>query len=114
MTSVGSLMPRKPSSHTVLILPFTGKTPKYTLPTNTPAPVVPPEPEQPSRYSSGPPANRGPGDAGNQRAMLRETFGGRLRIEEHSGFFLDDRPINYRDLMRIAKKVRIKSGLSVE
>jgi hypothetical protein len=108
----GRRMPRNPSKPPVVILPFIGKKPKLQHPTATP--TAPAQPTQPPRYSPGPPADRNPGDAGNQRAMLFETFGGRLRIDEQRGFFLDGRPIDYRDLMRKAKQLRITSGLSVE
>ena len=99
-------MPQKRPSPPVQIIPFRGKKPN---------PSTPPEKtDQLPRDASGPPADRTPGDADNQRAMLYQTFGGRFRIDERHGYVLDGRAMPYAEVMRIAKQVRKKLGLPLD
>ena len=103
-------MPQKPKP-TVQILPFTGKKPKRSHP---PKASPTPAPKRPLLDSSGPPADRNAGDGDNQRAVLYETFGTRLRIDDAHGYMLDGSPIKYPELMRIAKQIRKRNGMPLD
>jgi hypothetical protein len=101
-------MPEKHKAPIVVRFPYKGPRPKHRQAPKQPSPKEPP------KDSSGPPADRRTGDLDNQRAMLHETFGGLLRIHDKHGYMLDGKPIKYPELMKLAKRVRKKCGLTLD
>jgi hypothetical protein len=77
-----------------------------------PLPKKTPGPHHVGGRAEGPPAIRKEVDPESIRSAWIGAFGGRLKIDEQKGFYLDGRPITLDTLMTETNRIRKTHGLA--